>query len=112
MKKIFLLCALVAGTGNYHIIAQDQTNYTVAEISDDLVAQLEDMPAELLKPRELPWYLRVISKPGVYVFIKSCEFCDWVHESSIAMYKQASRLVYLGHNKEKNETNLPLKEYK
>jgi len=110
MKKILLLCALVAGPCNYHIIAQDQTNYTVAEISDDLVAQLEDMPEELLKPRELPWYLRIISKPGVYVFIKGCELYDWVHESSIAMYKRAIRLLYLECKQEKKESEVALKE--
>ncbi|HBR70709.1 TPA: hypothetical protein DIC20_01340 [Candidatus Dependentiae bacterium] len=84
MKK-YLLLFLVFGCCYQSFIKSEQcvdAAEEIEELNDDILQQVSELPEEMLTIRELPWYLKIVSKPGAYVFIKLCKLWDWFKDRS------------------------------
>lgn len=96
MKK-YLLLFLIFGCCYQSFIKSEQRAQETEEIEaldDDILLQISELPEELLAPRELPWYLKIISKPGAYILIKMCKLWDWFKDKSVRTKNISLSLLY------------------
>ena len=103
MKKVFLLLSFVLCFSFQSVVVcsdyddVEYRNEIDGELDVDTLLEIEDLPASLLKPRQLPWYINIISKPGAYVFFKACNFWDWINDRQTYMKNVSSTILYRLH---------------
>jgi len=94
MRKFLLLFLFCAINIDCKVVAHGNDIESAELLDDDVLQQLEELPEEMLQVRELPWYINVISGPGVYIFLKACSMYDWFRRKTIRSYKMGSYLLY------------------
>jgi hypothetical protein len=103
MRKVLFLLSLVVCSGFKSVVVCSVSDDVECrseidgELDVDTLLEVEDLPASLLKPRQLPWYIDIISKPGAYIFFKACNFLDWIKDRQDYMKNVSRALLYRLH---------------
>ena len=93
---------LCSESDDIELSSEEVRNEFDGELDADTLLAVEDLPEDMLKPRQLPWYINIISKPGAYVFFKACNFWDWVKGRPTYFKNLSSHLLYRLHIRKKN----------
>jgi len=93
MKKVLLFLFVSLNLNYNNIVAAQKDVNIVAELDDDLMQQLEELPDDMVQPREFPWFIRVISKPGAYLFFNGCALWDWLTIKAVEIRNACSYLL-------------------
>jgi hypothetical protein len=111
-KKFFLLTMILGGCFQPLMLCSELDddietcdelrNEFDGELDIDTLLAVENLPEDMLKPRQLPWYINVISKPGAYMFFKACNLWDWLKGHSTYMKNRTVNLLYRLHVRRKS----------
>lgn len=78
MRRFFLIFMCACALGSYGKTHAQQDVATQQKEADVLLADLDTAPqAGIDAPRELPWYIRLVERPGLYAYMKFCTLRDW-----------------------------------
>ena len=84
MKKLCWLLLIIG----FNVQAEERISEELLfDGVDTELFQLDDLPRELLEQRELPWIITAISKPGMFLFLKTCAIIDWFKHRSLNCYR-------------------------